>query len=293
MRLRCAYGSYLRSLAAFALQALAHGPGATAAEVPFAAPYVPTPQSIVTQMLEMAEVGPDDYVIDLGSGDGRIVLTAARDFGARGMGVEILEDLVESARLAAEEQGIADRVRFVQQDLFATDVSEATLVTMYLLPVTVSRLRDKLLRELAPGTRVVSHDYRVQGWRPERSLTLEHPEKVAVTGVARTQLFLYRVPALVEGRWRASAPAGLIDPELEFVFTQQIADIGGVAHVDDSVVSVGDGVVSGRVVTFTLHHFRNYRFSGHVDDGRIEGTLTVGDDSGPWRAVRDDTAGRR
>jgi hypothetical protein len=266
-------------------------PAAHAAEVPFAAPYVPTPDSIVQEMLELAEVGPDDYLIDLGSGDGRIVVTAARDFGARGMGVEIQADLVAAAIRSASEHGVTRRARFAQQDLFATDLSQATVVTMYLLPETVNRLRDKLLTELAPGSRIVSHDYRVEGWRAEESLTLEHPDKVDVTGVARTQLYLYRVPAPVAGRWRATTPAGLIGPQIEFVFTQEIADVGGIAHIDDRVVQVQEGALSGREISFTLGEPRRFYFTGTLaDDGRIEGTIEVGQDVGTWHAVRDDGA---
>jgi SAM-dependent methyltransferase len=159
------------------------------------APYIPSPTSIVDQMLELANVGPDDYLIDLGSGDGRIVLSAAKEYGARGLGVEILGDLVELATRSADELGIADRVRFVQEDLFEVDLSAASVVTMYLLPDMVNRLRDKLLRELAPGSRIVSHDYPIEGWPAERMIQLEHEEKIAVTGVPRTHLYLYRVPA--------------------------------------------------------------------------------------------------
>jgi protein-L-isoaspartate O-methyltransferase len=142
-----------------------------------AGPYVPSPESVVSDMLKVAQVGPNDFIIDLGSGDGRIVLTAAKVFGARGFGVEIKDELVQKANQAAKAQGIADRVRFVKQDLFKTDISQATVLTMYLLPDTVNLLKDKLLNELKPGTRVISHDYPLTGsprWtgsrpRPRRS----------------------------------------------------------------------------------------------------------------------------
>src|SRR5204862_3639029 len=118
-----------------------------------AGPYVPSPQSVVSDMLRYADVGANDFLIDLGSGDGRIVLTAAKVFGARGFGVDIKEDLVKRANEAAHNEGVADRVKFVKQDLFETDVSQATVVSMYLLPDTVNMLKDKFLRELKPGTR--------------------------------------------------------------------------------------------------------------------------------------------
>src|SRR2546421_11797829 len=113
-----------------------------------AGPYVPSPESVVSDMLRYADVNEKDFLIDLGSGDGRIVLTAAKVFGARGFGVEIKEDLVKRANEAAHKEGLADRVKFVKQDLFKTDISKATVITMYLLPDTVNLLKDKLLTEL-------------------------------------------------------------------------------------------------------------------------------------------------
>src|SRR5256885_2748239 len=122
-----------------------------------AGPYVPSPESVVSDMLRYADVNEKDFLIDLGSGDGRIVLTAAKVFGARGFGVEIKEDLVKRANQAARNEGVAERVKFVQQDLFKTDIRQATVITMYLLPDTVVLLKDKFLNELRPGTRIVSH----------------------------------------------------------------------------------------------------------------------------------------
>lgn len=174
------------------------------------APYVPSPQSIVARMLELAGVDGSDFVIDLGSGDGRIVLTAAKVFGARGLGVEIREDLVRQSRQAAARLGVDDQVRFVHQDLFDTDLSGADVVTIYLLPETVNRLKGKLLRELRSGTRVVSHDYPIEGWQPRQVVRLEHPAKVDVTGVERTLLYLYELPEAAIG---GQPPAREAPPE--------------------------------------------------------------------------------
>ena len=132
-----------------------------------AGPYVPSPQSVVSDMLREAGVNANDFLIDLGSGDGRIVRTAAKVFGARGFGVEIKDDLVKGANEAAAKEGIADRVKFIKADLFKTDISQATVITMYLLPDTVNMLKDKFLNELRPGTRIVSHDYPLTGWIPD------------------------------------------------------------------------------------------------------------------------------
>lgn len=135
-------------------------------------PYVPTPQHVVDRMLELAEITEDDVVYDLGSGDGRIVITAAEEYGARGVGIEIDSQRVESARENAAEAGVEDLVEFRQGDLFEEDISEATIVTIYLLPSVNLELRPKLFDELAPGTRVVSHDFDMDDWEPETIETL-------------------------------------------------------------------------------------------------------------------------
>ncbi len=121
-------------------------------------------------MLKLARVTKDDVVYDLGSGDGRIVINAAKRYGARGVGIEINPDLVKEARLNAERAGVTNRVKFVEQDLFETDLKEASVVTLYLLPEVNLRLRPKLLRELKPGTRVVSHDFDMGDWKPDKTV---------------------------------------------------------------------------------------------------------------------------
>lgn len=131
-------------------------------------PYVPTAPSVVTKMLKVADLSEDDVVYDLGSGDGRIVIAAAKQFGARAVGVEIDPELVKEARAKAEAAGVSDRVTFRQGDLFDTDLSEATVVTLYLFPEINLKLRPKLLRELDPGDRIVSHDFGIGTWTPDR-----------------------------------------------------------------------------------------------------------------------------
>lgn len=147
-------------------------------------PYVATPEAIVDSMLELAGVNADDVVYDLGSGDGRIPIRAATKYGARGVGIEIRRDLVEEARQNATEAGVADRVTFRQGDLFEADISGATVVTLYLLPSANVALRPKLLQELDAGTRVVSHDFHMEAWRPERTKDIDGKK-----------LHLWRIPA--------------------------------------------------------------------------------------------------
>ena len=136
-------------------------------------PYVPTPENVVEQMLELANVSGDDVLYDLGSGDGRIPITAAEKYGTRGTGVELDSELVQESRANAEAAGVSDRVEFLQQDLFQTDFSEASVVTLYLLPDVNLELRSKLLEELEPGTRIVSHDFDMGEWQPEEVVQVQ------------------------------------------------------------------------------------------------------------------------
>jgi SAM-dependent methyltransferase len=159
------------------------------------APYAVTPDLVVTEMLKLARVGPADYVVDLGSGDGRLVIAAVKEFGARGgFGVDIDEYLVAFANAKAKEAGIADRVQFYARDLFATDVSRATVVTVFLFPGAMPRVRDKLWAELPPGTRVVSHEFTFPDWGPERVATVQLPNTLNLFGRADAVILLYTVP---------------------------------------------------------------------------------------------------
>jgi SAM-dependent methyltransferase len=177
------------------LVGVAHAGEAPDYEALRVAPNAVTPASIVDEMLRLAQVGAADFVVDLGSGDGRLVIAAVQRFGARGgFGVDISEGAVNYANAKAAEQGVADRVRFLRQDLFATDIRGATVVTMYLFPSAMARVRDKLQAELAPGTRVVSHDFPLPDWTPERVARFAAPEKNDSVGRADAVLYLYTVP---------------------------------------------------------------------------------------------------
>jgi tRNA A58 N-methylase Trm61 len=139
-------------------------------------PFIVTPDNVTLEMLKLANVGPKDYVIDLGSGDGRIVIVAAKRFGAKGLGVEIVPDLVKRSRENAKTAGVADRVEFREQDLFETDLSKATVVTLYLLPEVNLQLRPRL-QKLKPGTRIVSHDWDMGDWKPDKTIEVDVPDK--------------------------------------------------------------------------------------------------------------------
>src|SRR5471030_2176536 len=201
-----------------------------------AGPYVPSPQSVVADMLRFAGVGPADFVIDLGSGDGRIVRTAAQVYGARGFGVEIQDDLVKLSNEAARKEGIADRVKFLKQDLFKTDISQATVLTMYLLPNTVNMLSEKLQMELKPGTRVISHDYGLSGWVAEQTKQFDLQDKIRISGVTTTIIFLYVVPAKVAGTWTSTLSPS--KQPVTFELRQQLQKIGGMAKVGEREVPI-------------------------------------------------------
>jgi SAM-dependent methyltransferase len=162
-------------------------------------PFVTSPDNVTLEMLRIAGVGPTDHVVDLGSGDGRIVIVAAKRFGATGLGVEIVPQLVEQSRRSARDAGVAERVRFEEQDLFRTDLAHATVVTMYLLPDVNMQLRPRLLK-LRAGTRVVSHDWDMGDWKPDRTSEVAVPDKKV--GLAKSSKILYWVvPAQVAGLW--------------------------------------------------------------------------------------------
>jgi SAM-dependent methyltransferase len=227
-------------------------------------------------MLKLAEVGPEDFVIDLGSGDGRIVRTAALIFGARGFGVEIKDELVRQANADARREGIAGRVNFINADLFKTDISQATVLTMYLLPHTVNLLKEKLLAELKPGTRVLSHDYPLSGWIPEKYVQMDLEDKVKISGVTTTLIYLYLVPAKVGGRWQASASGRAMTLDLK----QQITRVSGTARSGGKDVALEDVKLRGAQLSFRL---AGKTYSGRVNGAQIEGEVAGG---GAWSARR-------
>ena len=162
-------------------------------------PFITTPDNVTLTMLQIARVNAQDYVIDLGSGDGRIVITAAKQFGARGLGVEIVPDLVKKSRENAAAAGVASQAEFREEDLFKTDLARASVITLYLLPEVNLELRPKLLA-LKPGTRVVSHDWDMGDWPADRSITVDVPDKQI--GLEKTsKVHLWIVPARVGGAW--------------------------------------------------------------------------------------------
>lgn len=231
--------------------------------------WVPTPQSLVDRMLQMAGVKSTDYVVDLGSGDGRTVITAAKKFGATALGIEYNPDMVELAKRNAEKEGVSGKAQFMKADIFQTDFSKANVLTLYLLPSLNVKLRPTILN-LKPGTRVVSHAFTMDDWQPDQTDSSE----------GRTA-YMWIVPAKVAGTWKLDAPGGAAR-NLETTFTQQYQNIGGSAKADGKVTPFSNGKLRGDTITFSIDG-RDY--SGRVAGDKIEGTVKGGGD-GKFTAAR-------
>ncbi len=253
-------------------------------------PYVPTPQVVVDEMLKMGQVGPNDFLVDLGSGDGVIVLTAAQRYKTRGIGVDIDPQLVHLSNSEAKKRGIADRAAFHVQDVFKADLGKATVVTLYLLPGMMVNLRPKLLKELRPGTRVVSHDYHFGDWAADDQYTWDVPEKEKVNGVPRATVYLWIVPASVAGKWRLelAAPGAA---KYELALKQQFQNLDGLVS--------GAGAKGGLKLTQSSLrgesiHFAfpasggRHLFKGMVSGDRMEGSVELagGKGTAKWSAMR-------
>jgi len=253
-------------------------------------PYVQTPMEIVERMLRMAEVRAGDSVIDLGSGDGRIVIGAAKR-GARGLGVDLDPSLVKLATENAQRTGVADRARFEVRDIFETDLSPATVVTMYLLPDFNAKLMPRLLA-LKPGTRIVSHDGAIGDWPADETLTMRTPEKpVGIGGNSKIELWI--VPADLRGTWTSQIPQHGGAWNFQIGQNYQMLDLQVRADGRDLLVRNtrlrGEEVklvITGIVKNRAWHHY----FVGQAKGDTIEGELTVSDGNNkvvyPWLAKR-------
>ena len=281
----------MRSLASMvAALALAVGPaGAQDGEGDVV--YVPTPQNVVEAMLDLAKVGPGDTLIDLGSGDGRVIVTAAKKYGARGTGVDLDRYLLKVANGNAQKEGVADRARFVEQNLFETDLTPATVITSYLLPEMNLKLRPKILA-LKPGTRVIAHDYDMGNWPPDVERVVDAPGKT-VGSPGKSYVFLYVVPAKVAGTWKSAVMRGRESVPVEFSFDQQFQYASGTARSGKREAAVEEFKVAGDHVEFAAKlpvqgAAVDYRFAGTVKGDRIEGTVSTGQGSAqrqqPWTA---------
>jgi len=237
------------------------------------APYVPTPQSTVDRMLEMAQVGPNDFVIDLGSGDGRIPITAAKRFGARGLGIEIEADLIEKSRFDARWEGVADRVAFRAEDLFTTDLRPATVLTLYLFRELNIQLRPRILEQMKPGARVVTHDWDMGEWEPDAALVSPAPDKPV--GLDRnSKVFLWYIPAKLAGRWRLEST---LAPGRNATVTlaQQFQKFDGGLEQDGARLPVTAGRSRGTAVQFTVAGASTWSgvYEGTADGDDVRGEV--------------------
>jgi SAM-dependent methyltransferase len=242
-------------------------------------PYLPSTTLAVEEMLRVADIKPNDVVVDLGSGDGRIPIAAARYFGARGFGVDIDAKLVAEANANARLAGVADRVQFFQRDIMATDVREATVVTLYLLPSLVNRVRPKLVAELRPGARIVAHDYGIEGWKPDRTV---HVSKT---------YYLYIVPAAVGGKWRLATTLPQGERSYDLDIKQQYQELSGGARVQGGFLPLFDPHLEGERIRFVLVDEQHaHWFEGRVNGALMEGTVKSGIGNAQvenrWRATR-------
>jgi len=273
-----------RLLLASACAAAAIIPQAAAAQ-PYDAPYVPTPQVVVDAMLRMARVGPRDVLIDLGSGDGRIVITAAKRYGARGVGVDLDESLLALANDAAGREGVSALASFRRENLYETDLSSASVITSYLLPEMNLKLRPRLLA-LAPGTRIVAHDYHFGDWLPDERETLRVPEKkVGEPGVS--YVYLWVVPARVGGRWRTEVASGDGALPIELDIAQDFQVVNGHALVGGKRMPLHAAFLQGADLHFGIDvpdgaGARRHSFRGRVSGSDIHGVVAARE-AGAWR----------
>jgi hypothetical protein len=283
MDIRKALPALAGALTLLAAHALAQDYGDT--------PYVQTPQNVVDRMLEVAKVGPQDYVIDLGSGDGRMIITAAKKHGARGFGVDLDKRLVTLSNRNAVKAGVADRAAFYNRDLYETDVSPATVVTIYLLPEVNLMVRPKLLATLKPGTRLVSHDYDFGDWPPDESFVMDAPGK-PVGRDQKSKVFYYVLPGNAAGRWNWRYTADGQQREAELRINQNFQKIDGTLKIDSSTVPIENAVLKGEQLSFSasLPDGTRYAFNGRIYNHALEGEMKAirsGTESTlPWNASR-------
>ena len=263
-----------RALTGLALAAAACSAFAAESNVP----YVPTPQEVVDKMLAMARVTPNDYLIDLGSGDGRIVVTAVRKYGARGFGVDLNPQRIREAVENALQNGVSDRTAFYQRNLFETDLSSASVITMYLLPRVNMALRPRLL-DLRPGTRIVSHDFDMDDWKPDETVHMDVREKYGNSS-GTSSIYFYIVPAKVSGLWRWQQTVSGVTNDYELALEQKFQVVSGTVRVNGSTYKITDASLRGdqlafNVVTPLAASTVKQSFAGRVSGEQIFGSVAL------------------
>jgi SAM-dependent methyltransferase len=245
--------------------------------------FVPTDTTKVREMLAAAEVGSKDLVYDLGCGDGRIVITAVKKYGARGVCVDIDPVRIKESRNNADTAGVTQRIEFVEGDLFAQDLSKATVITLYLLPSLNERLRPKLFKELRPGTRIVSNAFDMGAWKADRTLNIK-----TFAGM-QSYAFLWIIPADVSGEWRLQ-PEGQSGREYTLALEQKFQVVSGTATSGGKATPLSSISVKGDQLSFVLRdgpgEGQGLTFTGRVNGDRASGTAKGNDGAWSWTAVR-------
>ena len=261
--------AFVGALIPFVLFALVAWQSARASEA--RVPYVPTPQPVVDRMLEIAKVGAQDYLIDLGSGDGRIVVTAAQKYGARGFGVDLNPVRIQEAEDNAKRAGVTDRAAFYQRDLFETDLSSASVITMYLLPQVNLELRPRLL-ELKPGTRIVSHDFSMGDWKPDQQESIIAERSFG----GASDVYLWIIPARVSGAWRSQFELRSQPVQYEIAINQQFQMFSGTARAGGRTVKLANGRLDGDTIRFEFTAEVAGAPVKHVFTGKVYGDTMSG-----------------
>jgi hypothetical protein len=248
---------------------------------------------VVDAMLDLAKVKADDFVVDLGSGDGRIVLTAAQRFSARGVGVEIDPELVAKSNAEAKKRGMGERIRFIQNDVLQADVREATVLTLYLLPGMMQNLQSKLVRELKPGTRIVSHDFAFGDWKADREVSVDVPEKFGQPGQWKSTLYYWVVPARIGGAWKLSVNDGASE-DLLLSLDQRYQNLNGAANAGGKRIPVSFARVNADRIEFKLELADGpYEFRGLIDGDNMHGEAVHAGRTSRWNAIKTSSAGTR
>ena len=229
--------------------------------------WVPTPQALVDKMLDMAKVTPKDYVIDLGSGDGRTVITAAKR-GARALGIEYNPDMVELSKRNAAKEGVGDKANFVKADLFESDFSQATVITMFLLPEINLSLRPRIL-DLKPGTRIVSNSFTMGEWKTDETAEVDKDCASWCTAL------LWIVPAKAQGAWQL--------PQGELTLKQEFQILSGTLKSGSNTTPIANGRLSGDQISFSAG---GAQYTGRVSGNAMEGSVKSGASNGKWKATR-------
>jgi SAM-dependent methyltransferase len=232
-------------------------------------PYVPSPYEVVAEMLRIAEVGKKDILYDLGCGDGRIVIMAAQQFGTRGIGVDINPERIEESKQNAAQAGVEKLVQFLEKDLFQADIHRATVVSLYLLPSVNLRLRPKLLRELRPGTRIVSHDFSMSEWEPDKS------SLVAVDDETHN-IYFWVVPANVTGTWEWAMPSARKETPYKLQMNQIFQSVKGTVTAGKSRMEIMQAKLNGDKLQFAIEQKVGGQTEELLFEGRINGNLIEG-----------------